>query len=489
MKRRSLLSLAVLTGAGAILGGCSADERQSALTFTNRLRIPPPAAPVTDPDGAKRFTLTLQTGSTEFRPGTVTAGTWGVNGSYLGPAVRANRGDRVRMSVVNRLPEATTLHWHGMRLPAKMDGGPHQMIEPGTTWTPEWTVDQPAATSWFHPHPHGKTAMHVYRGLAGLFLIDDPDGPRLPSAYGVDDIPLIVQDKEIDSDGELETGGVDRGTFGLLGSTILINGTYDPVLPVSTSLVRFRLLNASNTRVYRIGFADGRRFDVIAGDAGLLDRPATVDRVKISPGERVEIVARFFPGETVVLDSRGEPRRTANDIEEDDFHLLEIVAAAQLTPSPAPPATLGGPGRATTPPGARVRRFSLSGSEINGRDMDMSRIDEVVPAGAVEIWEIDNTTYAHNFHIHEVSFRILDIDGSPPPPYQAGPKDTVFLPKNANARLLVHFGPHTDPLTPYMYHCHLLRHEDKGMMGQFVVVGPGTEHLVPRNLPTGHHHG
>ena len=118
----------------------------------------------------------------------------------------------------------------------------------------------------------------------------------------------------------------------------------------------------------------------------------------------------------------------------------------------------------------------------------MTRIDEVVPAGAVEIWEIDNTTYAHNFRIHEVSFRTLDIDGAPPPPYQSGPKDTVFLRKKARARLLVRFGEHTDPLTPYMYHCHLLRHEDKGMMGQFVVVEPGTEHLVPRTLPTGRHH-
>ena len=206
MKRRSLLSLTVLTGASAFLGGCSADERQPALAFTNRLGIPPPAEPLIDPDGAKRFTLTLGTGETELLPGKITKNMWGVNGSYLGPVVRVERGDRVRMQVVNRLPEATTLHWHGMRLPARMDGGPHRMIEPGATQTPEWTVDQPATTSWFHPHPHERTAMHVYRGVAGLFLIDDPDGPELPSAYGVDDIPLIVQDKVLDGDGQLETG-------------------------------------------------------------------------------------------------------------------------------------------------------------------------------------------------------------------------------------------------------------------------------------------
>jgi suppressor of ftsI len=485
VKRRSLLSLAVFS---PFLSACSDGGPDGGGGGTdNRLRIPPPAESTVDPDGARRFALTLRAdGRSAFFPGKVT-GTWGINGDYLGPVVRAKRGERVRMAVTNRLPEASTLHWHGMRLPARMDGGPHQMIEPGATWTPEWTIDQPASTGWFHPHPHGSTAMHVYRGLAGLFLIDDPGGPDLPDEYGVDDIPLIVQDRVFDG-ADLATGGVDRGTFGLLGDTILVNGTYRPFHEVSTGLVRFRLLNASNARVYRIGFADGRRFEVIAGDQGMLERPVPADRVKISPGERVEILVRFAPGETVVMNSAGEPRQQANDIEEDDFDLVGFVAAATLDPAPAIPAALGGPAAGTPPPGARVRRFELSGSEINGRDMEMTRIDEVVPAGAVEIWEIHNSTYAHNFHIHEVAFRILDVNGQPPPAYQAGPKDTVFMAKKATVRLLVRFGPHTDPVTPYMYHCHLLRHEDKGMMGQFVIVEPGTEHLVPRTIPAGHHH-
>lgn len=254
-------------------------------------------------------------------------------------------------------------------------------------------------------------------------------------------------------------------------------------------MVRFRLLNASNARVYRAGFADGRRFEVIGTDAGLLPRPVPADRVKISPGERAEIVVRFTAGETVVMDSRGEDEKTANDIEEEDFTLLRMVAAAELRPSPGLPASLGGTGTVVPPAGARVRRFSLSGSEINGQDMDLSRIDEVVPAGALEIWEIDNTTFAHNFHIHEVAFRVLDVDGAPPPAWQSGPKDTVFIPKKGKVRLAVQFGRYTDVASPYMYHCHILRHEDKGMMGQFVVVEPGTEGGVPRALPVVHHHG
>jgi suppressor of ftsI len=489
VKRRSLISLAAMSGLSTVLGGCSsAAPENSTLTFTNRLRIPPLAKPGTGTDGAKEFALTLQAdGRAEILPGKTT-GTWGINGPHLGPTVRASRGDRVRMAVTNRLPEPSTLHWHGMRLPARMDGGPHQLIEPGATWTPEWTIDQPAATSWFHPHPHERTAMHVYRGLAGLFLIDDPAGPRLPDRYGVDDVPLIIQDKEFDDDGRFATGGVDRGTYGLLGDTILVNGTFDAYLDVTTELVRFRLLNASNARVYRIGFADDRTFQVVATDGGALHRPADVDRVKLSPGERAEIVVRFAAGETVVMTSVGEPEKAANDLEEDDFQLLKLVAGARLAASPAVPAALGGTATVMPPAGARVRRFSLSGSEINDRDMDLTRIDEVVPAGAREIWELVNTTFAHNFHIHEVAFRVFDVNGTPPPAYQAGPKDTVFIPKHATVRLAVQFGGYPDPLAPYMYHCHLLRHEDKGMMGQFVIVEPGTEESVPRRLPAGQHH-
>ncbi|MFI6316856.1 multicopper oxidase family protein [Nonomuraea sp. NPDC050556] len=485
MKRRRFLVLAAVSGLAA---ACGADPVEGP-AFATKLRIPPLLEPKVDADGAKRFELLLQAdGRSQFLPGKTTA-TWGINGAYLGPTVRATRGDRIRMAVTNRLAEATTLHWHGMRLPAKMDGGPHQMIGPGATWTPEWTLDQPAATSWFHPHLHEKTAMHVYRGLAGMFIIDAPGGPKLPHTYGVDDIPLIVQDKRFNSDGSLNDGRVDSGTFGFLGDRILVNGTLDPSLEVGAELVRFRLLNASNARVYRIGFADNRAFHVVGTDGGPLERPVETGRVKLSPGERAEIVVRFAAGEQVVMNSVGENPQEANAIEQDDFDLLRITAARQLTASPALPERLGGAAAAPPPAGARTRRFVLTGSEINDKDMDMTRIDEVVPAGAHEIWEIENTTYAHNFHIHEVAFRILDVNGAPPPAYQRGPKDTVFVPKLAKVRLAVQFGHFTDPVSPYMYHCHILRHEDKGMMGQFVLVEPGTEEQTPRTIMApGHHH-
>lgn len=139
------------------------------------------------------------------------------------------------------------------------------------------------------------------------------------------------------------------------------------------------------------------------------------------------------------------------------------------------------------PPNAKVRRFRLNGHDaINGKEMDMSRIDEVVPAGAIEIWEIENTVYAHNFHIHEVAFQVLAVDGEKPPAYASGHKDTVYVPPKSTVRLAVQFGRFTDPATPYMYHCHILRHEDSGMMGQFVIVEPGTENEVPRTINAHH---
>lgn len=462
------------------LAGCK-DEKPvtnvGKLDFENQLKIPELLEPTLASDGTKHFTLTMQTGTTEFLPGKM-AETWGINGSYLGPTVKVSRGDHVTMDVVNQLDEASTLHWHGMKLPAMMDGGPHQMIEAGGTWSPNWTIDQPAATTWYHPHIHGKTAQHVYRGLAGLFLIDDEDSKKLPSDYGINDIPLIVQDKLFTSDGQLSEK--DDTTFGTLGNEIFVNGTYDPYLKVTASQVRFRLLNASNARAYHFGFTDNRSFQVVANDAGLLEKPVTLDRFMLSPGERAEIVVNFKPGEETVLHSYS----SGSGIENGEFDLLKMVAASTLTESAPIAEQLSSIPPIKAPKDAKVRQFKLTmKSEINDKKMDMNRIDEVVPAGTKEIWEINNFGWSHNFHIHDAAFRVLDVNGKKPPEYERGRKDTVFIPNGATVRLAVEFGDYPDPRHPLMYHCHLLRHEDDGMMGQFLLVEPGTESQVPTTLP------
>lgn len=479
MRRRQFLVLASLPvlGAGGPVDRAGGTVRRETPRFVNRLRIPPLAPSEVDDDGVRHFELSMQRGRTELLPGKSTA-TWGFNGPFLGPTLRARRGERVRIAVTNNLGEPSTVHWHGMRVPARMDGGPHQPIAPGETWRPEWTIRQPAATAWYHPHPHGRSALHIYRGLAGLFLLDESDDPGLPSGYGVDDVPLILQDRRFAADGSLD-GDPTAGRYGLLGDRVLVNGTYDAFLRVSTERVRFRLLNGSNARMYHVRFADGRGFHVVANDSGLLEVPVETDRVALSPGERVEIVATFAAGEQVVLASAGG----VTEIDAGDFDLLRIVADPWLARSAGLPDRLGRPGVEVFA-GVPDRRFRLDGhNTINGRRLDLTRVDEVVSAGAREIWEIENTDHPHNFHIHGAVFRILEVAGSPPPASVSGPKDTVFVPARSTVRLGVRFGWYADPTAPYMYHCHILRHEDSGMMGQFLVVEPGSADQVPRRLP------
>ena len=463
------------------------------LSFDSQLQIPPPLEPKVAADGTKVFDLRLEPGSSHFLPGRTTP-TWGVNGAYLGPTLRASRGDKVRIDVTNRLPEATTLHWHGMHLPASDDGGPHQMIAPGATWSPSWTIDQPAATLWYHPHLHGETEDHVYRGVSGMFLLDDPRAAALPlpKRYGVDDVPVIVQDKRFQSDGKLSFGEPLASPIGRLGGDILVNGTYSPHLDVGTRLVRFRLLNASTARSYDIGFADGRTFDQIATDGGLLEAPYRTTRVPLSPGERAEIVAAFRPGERALLRSF-PPELGLGSIGDrlaggdDTFDLLQVRAAGTLRNSPPVPQRLVPRERLDPDGAAATRDIQLTGSgAINGRPMDMNRIDHVVTLGTTEVWQVSNRSgNLHNFHVHDVQFQLLEYDGMPPRPNLAGWKDTVPLPPGTSMRLIARFADYSDPSSPYMFHCHLLRHEDNGMMAQFVVVRPGQT----ASAPQGHDHG
>ena len=443
--------------------------------FDQPLVIPPLAESSVEDDGTRVFELTAQRGSLEVGDGNPIP-TWGYNGDYLGPTLRAVRGEKVAVQFTNDLPEPTTVHWHGMHLPAAMDGGPHQLVEPGGSWRPTWTIDQPAATLWYHPHPHGTTEEHVYRGLAGMFILDDtnPAAAALPHDYGVDDIPVIVQDKDVGPDAEFVLDD-DGNEIGLLGSTILVNGTVGPYLEVTTELVRLRLLNGSTARTYDFGFDDGRNVQLVATDGGYLAAPYQTDRIRLSPGERAEIVVEMAAETTTMLRSfPPDLGRVAAPFAfggHDTFDVLELRAAATLQPSPQLPAGLADHQRIDPTDATVTRSFELEGREINGRRMDMDRIDEVVQVGTTETWEVTNRNlFPHNFHVHDVQFEVLTIDGSPPPPELAGRKDTIYLEPRRDYRLIMRFEDYTDDRAPYMYHCHLLLHEDEGLMGQFVVV-------------------
>jgi len=497
-RRRLVAAVAVLVAVPAItiaiLAGLWVDRpvHTEIAEFDRPLAIPPLADSRVE-DGRRVFDLTAAEGTTDFGEGRK-ARTWGFNGSYLGPTLRAERGEEVQVNVTNDLSESTSVHWHGHHLPAEMDGGPHQAVGPGESWSPHWQIDQPAATTWYHPHPHGETADHVHRGLAGMFILDDPDSDPggLPSEYGVDDVPLIVQDRSFGSNGGFDDGEPMFTSVGFLGETILANGTVDAHHEVTTELVRLRILNGSNGRVYNFGMDDDREILQIASDGGLLPEPHPTRRVQLSPGERAEVVVRMEPGETAVLhsyqpDLGTDPWTSRFSGGGDTFDILQLRAADRLEESAEVPDELADAPDLDPGEASQTRTFRLGGSNINGEKMDMDRIDEVVEVGATEIWEVTNPgNTPHNFHVHDVQFRVLDIDGREPEAPLSGWKDTVYAEPGTTMRLALRFTDYTDPDFPYMFHCHVLRHEDRGMMGQFVVVEPGQESGEPPSSHAGH---
>jgi FtsP/CotA-like multicopper oxidase with cupredoxin domain len=451
----------------------------------NPLVIPPQLEPHLE-NGEKVFNLTMQQGETEILSGKHTK-TWGYNGSYLGPTIRAHTGDRVRLNIINNIGETTTVHWHGMELPAAMDGGPHQIIEPGASWQPYWTITNEAATLWYHPHTMGKTAEQVYQGLAGFFIIDDKnaDSLALPKEYGVDDIPLVVQDKLFDPSGQFVYPHEQKPiTAGLLGDTILVNGTYAPYIEVPQKLVRLRLLNGSLARRYNFGFSDNRPFYQIASDGGLLEAPVQETRLLLSPGERAEILVDFSnTKEPIMLMSyafTNSENATKNAIQEQlaggtdegqQFKILELRPKVGTFTAEQVPNVLNTIERFDEKDVVKTRRFRLEAFTINGKMMDHGRIDEVVKKGATEIWEVENNSPVyHAFHVHGVRFQVLERNGMEPPAYEQGWKDTLNMNPQETVRLMIRFPEYSDPNAPYMFHCHNLTHEDMGMMGQFVVV-------------------
>ncbi len=490
MKRRTFLKggLAALALAGAgstglsLLGRTGYIGTAQAGGFSAPLPVPPLLDNLDKSGQSARFAMTVQPGTVEFFPGKPTE-TLGYNGNFLGPTIRVRNGRRFTINVDNTLDQVTTLHWHGMHLPARWDGGPRQPIPAGTRWTPDFTIKQQAATLWYHPHAMGLTGEQVYHGLAGLVYIEDEYSDRLeiPKTYGVDDIPLVIQDRRFLDNGQFAyTRNMHDVMNGVIGNYMLVNGVMQPVLEVPGGMVRLRLLNGSNSSIYRIGFADQRVFDVIASDGGFLEAPVPMNSIVLSAGERAEILVDFAAhGQDTSL--------IVNQMKGSTFEALRI--------------SVKGPGTITTMPkelrkldripeseASGIREFimetmSMGGGRmgmgmmgkrltINGKKMDINRIDEQVKLGSTEIWEITNRSammmnMPHSMHLHDVQFQVLSRNGATPPPHEQGRKDTVLIMPGETVRIISRFLDYTGV---YMYHCHLLEHEDDGMMGQFEVI-------------------
>ncbi|MEM9397408.1 MAG: multicopper oxidase domain-containing protein [Pseudomonadota bacterium] len=471
--------------AGVFLWACSQTGEPPA---QNPLHIPP----LLDTKGGQGVELTLRRATHTFYPD-IESQTMGINGSYLGPTVRLHQGSTANVSFMNELGEPTTIHGHGLHVRGGIDGGPQLAIESGEAWRIAIPVAQQAGTSWYHPHLMGKTAEHVYKGLAGLYIIEDENSKRLdlPKRYGVDDLPVVIQDRRF-SDGKLldyEPTPQDM-MDGYRGDTLVVNGTIDPFVEVPEGWVRLRLLNGSNARFYTFSLGDGEVIYKIATEGGFLKAPIAITALTMAPGERNEVLVDMRGRNEISLNAEllsADPEDQLPIFKNPVRRVLELRVDPELDPGGSLPEelnTIAGFSEEEID-GAKKRSFYLGMDDdqiekavashdhhnmftVNGKSMDLTRIDERVALGELERWTLTAEMMPHPFHVHGVSFLILEHHGREPAEADRGWKDTVVISEEPTT-VLMRFHHEATEQTPYMYHCHILEHEDGGMMGQFTV--------------------
>lgn len=468
----------------------------SAVLAQNQLLIPPSLS-------GTNINLTLQNGTHQFLSGTPT-NTMGANGNILGPTLILNKGDLVNFSVNNQLGENTTIHWHGLHVAPENDGGPHTVIADNTTWQPTFEIMDRAATYWYHPHLHHKTDEHVTKGIAGLIIVKDSDEAALalPRTYGVDDFPLVIQTKDFDANNQVMVHSNSD-------DIAMVNATIDGILSTPAQVVRCRVLNGSSQRIFNLGLSGNQTFYQIASDGGLLAAPITLTRLKLAPGERAEILIDFsnMNGQTVQLKSYASELPNGNygatnpgmgqgmtltgynpnPLNGANFDLMTFnigtstanpitsIPTTLVTVNPIPQATVTNT-RTITFTSSSMGMNALNGDFLfNNQAFDMGVVNQSVILGSTEIWTLTNQSpIAHPFHIHDVQFNILDRGGVAPAANEQGWKDVVLVNPMETVRFIAKFEDFANDTIPYMYHCHMLVHEDDGMMGQFIVTDTST---------------
>ena len=437
------------------------------------------------------------------------------NESFWGPTLFINKGDEVHTNVKNDLKESTTLHWHGMHLPAVMDGGPHQIIPAGTLWQPYWTVMNQAATLWYHPHLHETTQAQITKGIGGFIIVKDPAESvlALPRTYGLDDIVLALTSRSYNATSN--TFVTPPASNRVYGDYMLTNGTPNAQITLPKQVVRLRILNAEIERGYNLGIENStgvtKTFYVIGNDGGLLNAPVAVTRLPIHVGERYEILVDLS-SETVdsTLDIKaynnsksinfpegvsnsfpgGEPGTTGTFgslLNNTTFNVLHInvgAATTSTTPILTIPSTLVN-NTYWTAKDATVTRATINITNgqpgpasvpfnFDNTTYSLTMTPKVVNLDDIEKWTIANTNpavFGHAFHLHDIEFKIISRNSQAPAAYESGWKDTFFISKNETVSFVGKFDDYADSdvTHPYMYHCHFGGHEDGGMMGQFIV--------------------
>ena len=465
-------------------------------SWANSAPVNLPIPPLVEGSDGSPIQLSIREGEWAFNPGIKTS-TLGFNQNYLGPTIRTRRNSELNLHYHNTLTEGVAVHGHGLHVPGDVDGGPQLEMPPGEVWQPTLSIVQEAATCWYHSHTHGKTGEQVYRGLAGMMIIDDDhaDSLPLPRRYGVDDLPIIIQDRTFNAEGQLVYSLQDADEDGWYGDTVVINGAVNPIKEVPAGKVRLRLLNGANARFYIVKFLDNRTFYKIATDGGLLNTPVPLTSMEMAPGERCEIIVDLADAKPAHLLTLFE------DIFEEGEGLIGYLTDLFKSdpPLPAPaltlipdstliahtdplPQQLNSIIRPAESEIVTTREFVLQmdghGSyqghmhknmTINDAVMDMNVINERVKKGVWERWRILADDGAHPFHVHGCSFLIENMESAPASDDQRGWKDVVVADDDDWSEIIVRFDHEATEKFPYMYHCHILEHEDQGMMGQFTV--------------------
>lgn len=466
------------------------------------------------------------------------------------PVIRVRRGQRVRIDMINGLPESTIIHWHGLHVPEAMDGHPRFAVGPGERYVYDFVVDNRAGSYWFHPHPHGRTGKQVYAGLAGLFLVSDDEEDALGLPSGAQDLPLVIQDRNVDADNQFVyldgavgagqtagSAGQGRGVMGdgmmggrmgggmmggrmmgggmgsmmaammgVLGDRMLINGSLQSARTVERRAYRLRLLNASNTRSYKLAWHDGTPLTVIGNDGGLLAAPLQRDFVMLAPAERIDLwvdFGRWAAGSELTLRSLafdggidmggmmggGSALADGAAFAVHRFQFGEGAAQASTLPARLSAIPSAEPRLAVN--FARPKVFELTMGMmvwgINDASFDMLGASELetVKLGTHEIWEFRNDgrgsmmgmVMPHSMHVHGLQFRVIgrsvsrrfadDYDTVRAGLVDEGWKDTVLVMPGERVRILLRF---TDYTGLFLYHCHMLEHEDTGLMRNYRVV-------------------
>jgi spore coat protein A len=473
LSRRALLRAGVGASGLAFLPRCK--ETTTELSYFETPRPIPRVLTATSTDATTDFfTMTQKSGFAQVVRNAPLSSIEGFEGTWPGPTLLVRKGRKAVVTVNNQLKHRTVTHNHGHKAAPDSDGHPVDYVQPGASKVYTYPNDQHAGTYWYHDHTMDETGRNVWAGLAGYYIIHDDvwDSLNLPS--GEFDVPLMLQDRILNDDNTIAPL-----PFGAaFGDAMCVNGAFTPRLEVAARKYLFRFLNASSERPYLLHLAhEGAEVSarepmvVVASDGGLLAGPIPLTDLPIAPAERYDVVidfSRYPVGSKLVLgNALPLPASFSPLAQLMRFDVVRAAPDTSVIPSSLPVIERLNPADA---PLVRRIEFDVKNNTfyVNGLRFDPSRVDCRVKLNTTEVWEIvDTSGLPHTFHLHLVPFQVVSFDGGPPLPIHSGWKDTVFIPALGSVRIVF------KPLTftgIFVFHCHMLAHEDNRMMGQMEVV-------------------